>query len=112
MKSILTVAALLLGTCAAGAQTWQCTNNGAVCQPGSANCVCAEILAAPVVAPPVVVQPPPACPFGTYWNGGVCMAVPQAPVYMPPPVYYPPSYWGGGLHPGVGVGPGGHVFVR
>jgi len=81
------IAILLALTGAASAQTWTCTNGVSACQPGTASCVCAQV----EQAPPVVAAPP-ACPFGTYWNGGVCITVPQAPVYIPPPVYYQHPY--------------------
>src|SRR5271168_763679 len=93
MKYLLALSTLLLTLATASAQTWTCTANGVACQPGTAGCVCAEVQQAP---PPPVVVAPPACPFGTYWNGGVCVTISQAPVYLPPPTYYYPPhnpYW-------------------
>jgi hypothetical protein len=78
-------AVFFLWVCAAHAQVWSCTVNGISCQPGSTGCQCAEVQQAPVGAPPT-------CPFGTYWNGGVCVQVQQAPVYIP---QYVPQY----VHP-------------
>ena len=94
MKYLFALSILLLMGASAWAQTWTCTVNGVACQPGTAGCICAEVQQAP---PPPVVVAPPACPFGTYWNGGVCITIPQAPSYIPPPVYYPPTYYPG--HP-------------
>jgi hypothetical protein len=125
MKLILAAIALLLPIAAlAQPATYQCQlPNGVACEPHTQGCGCTQVIqeptqvqpAPPVVieAPPVIVQQPQQCPYGTYWNGGVCIQLSQPPIYVPNP-YHP--YWGGGVigggHPGVVVGPGGHVFAR
>lgn len=94
MKLILATIALLLAAGVAHAQTCIIANTTTACAAGVPGCVCAEV-AAPVVvqaAPPVIVQAPQQCPYGTYWNGGVCIQLAQPPIYIPNP-YHP--YWGG-----------------